>query len=242
MFNKSLRYSYAAQKHERHRFLRTVLYVAGLYLLYNSLISFVCSIWALENDAMRPGLAAGDRLVIASLAIPSALSTMGARDQSPPFKRGNIVLVDMGRKERENWPRLIMDGLVRFCTAQRVSLYGTGDSLYLKRVIGFPGDEISMTNFVLRVKSVDSPYTLTEFELAGKPYSPIIPQVPALWDESIPFSGSMDRISLGENEYFVASDDRGNTNDSRTWGPVDLDMIRGRAVFRIWPLTRMGRP
>ena len=135
-----------------------------------------------------------------------------------------------------------MDGLVRFCTAQRLSLYGKEDHLYLKRVVGLPGDEITMTNFVLRVKPAGSSYSLTEFELAEKPYHPVIPQVPALWNESIPFSGNMDRIVLGEDECFVISDDRSNTGDSRVWGPVNLDLITGKAVFRFWPLTRIGRP
>jgi signal peptidase I len=65
--------------------------------------------------------------------------------------------------------------------------------------------------------------------------------MPALWDTSIPFSGNMDRIILGEDECFVVSDDRSNTNDSRTWGPVSADRITGKAVFRYWPFTRIGR-
>ena len=136
----------------------------------------------------------------------------------------------------------MLDGFIRFGTAQRLSLYHRNEHLYLKRVIGLPGDEISMTNFVIRVKPAGGSYSLTEFELAEKPYYPAIPQVPALWDESIPFSGNMDRIVLGEDQCFVVSDDRSNTNDSRTWGPVDAGMIRGRALFRCWPLTRIGPP
>jgi signal peptidase I len=47
---------------------------------------------------------------------------------------------------------------------------------------------------------------------------------------------------LGEGEYFVLSDDRSNTNDSRTWGAVPIDFIAGKALFRYWPVTRLGRP
>jgi signal peptidase I len=112
----------------------------------------------------------------------------------------------------------------------------------MKRVIGLPGDEIIMTNFVFRVKPSGGSYSLTEFELSDKPYDVTIPHVPALWDESIPFSGNMDRIVLGENECFVIADDRSNTNDSRTWGPVPAELIIGRALFRYWPFTRIGRP
>jgi signal peptidase I len=99
-----------------------------------------------------------------------------------------------------------------------------------------------MTNFVFRVKPSGDSYRLTEFELSDILYEVAIPHVPALWDEAIPFSGNMDRIVLGEDECFVISDDRSNTNDSRTWGPVSVDLITGRALFRYWPLTRIGMP
>jgi signal peptidase I len=242
MFDKSLKYSYSAQKHERYRLLRVACIALGLYVLYNSLVSFVISAWVLENDTMQPGLVAGDRLALVSFAVPSLLADINVIDRDLSFKRGDLVLVDTGRTERGKWPLLVLDRLVRFFTGQRVSLFEKEEYLYLKRVIGLPGDEITMTNFVLRVKPAGSSYSLTEFELAKKPYYPVIPQVPALWDETLPFSGNMERIVLGESECFVVSDDRSNTNDSRTWGPVDSDFIVGKVVFRFWPITRIGRP
>ncbi len=95
-----------------------------------------------------------------------------------------------------------------------------------------------MNNFVFRVKPAGSPYSLTEFELALKPYHPSIPNVPAIWDESIPFSGSMDTIVLGPDECFVVSDDRGNTNDSRTWGAISPSLITAKALLRFWPVNK----
>jgi signal peptidase I len=99
-----------------------------------------------------------------------------------------------------------------------------------------------MDNYVVRVKIKGSEYSLTEFEVTEQDYTPDIPQMPALWDSSLPFSGDMDTIVLGDNECFVLSDDRSNTNDSRTWGPVPIKNIAGKALFRYWPFTRLGRP
>jgi signal peptidase I len=242
MFDKWMKYSYAAQKSHRYRLLKIFLFFAALVVLYNVITSFFISIWVLDNGAMQSGLASGDRLVLVSFALPSLLNRFSQDDREPPFKRGNIVLVDNGRREKTGVMRKIVDGVLRFFTAQQVSLFDKKDRLYLKRVIGLPGDEITMTNFVLRVKPAGSAYSLTEFELADKPYYPTIPHVPALWDESIPFSGNMDRVTLGSGECFVISDDRSNTNDSRTWGPVPVELISARAVFRFWPLTKIGRP
>jgi signal peptidase I len=159
-----------------------------------------------------------------------------------PFKRGNIVLIDTRRSEGRNWFLVSADNLVRFFTVQRVGILKSEEHLYIKRLIALPGDEISMVSFVLRVRPSDSSYSLTEFELSDRPYYPNIPQVPALWDETLPFSGNMENTVLGPGEYFVVSDDRGNSGDSRTWGPISAQEIIGRPVFRFWPPARIGRP
>jgi signal peptidase I len=242
MFDKWRRYSYAAQKNQRVKLFWIFLVFFVLYIFYNALTSFFFSMRVLENDTMRPGLRAGDRFVFSSFAVHSLLTDVNVFRESLPFKRGSIVLVDTGLKEKRNGLPVVLDGFVRFFTAQRISFLGNEDHLYIKRVIGLPGDEIVMANYVIRVKPAGGSYSLTEFELSDKPYDVTIPHVPALWDESIPFSGNMDRIVLGEDECFVVSDDRSNTNDSRTWGPVSSDLITGKALFRYWPFTRAGRP
>jgi signal peptidase I len=241
MFDKALKYSYAAQKRERHKLLRFVLFLLAIYLIYNIVSIFFFSVWVLRNDTMQPGLHPGDRFIVVSSTLPSMLAEIKRADGTI-FKRGSIVLIDSGRKENRNGFLVIVDNLVRFFTAQQFSVFKAEENLFVKRLIALPGDEISMNNYVLRVKPAGSSYTLTEFELSDRPYYPNIPQVPALWDTALPFSGSMDSMVLGSGEYFVISDDRSNSGDSRTWGPVSAKEIIGRPVFRFWPPTRIGRP
>ena len=242
MFDKWRKYSYAAQKHQRYRLLKIILCFLGLYVLYNLLVTFGFSVWSVENDTMQSGLRPGDRLIFASYAIPALLTEISAKNRDIPFERGDIVLVDISRNESRSRVFIVLDGFVRFFTAQRISIADKNMPVYIKRIIGVPGDELIMNNYIFRVRAASAPYSLTEFEMADKPYYPSIPQVPALWDESIPFSGTMDSLTLGPDEYFVVSDDRSNSNDSRTWGAVSSDVIRAQAILRFWPLTRIGRP
>jgi signal peptidase I len=243
MFDKWRKYSYAAQKSQRGKILWIFLCFFILYVVYNVLISFFFSVRVLKNDTMRPGLQPGDRFIFSSFAVYSLLPDTNFFNRSLPFKRGNVVLVNPGWKEKYGIPLRLANSLVRFFTAQRLGVLKDEEEVYIKRVIGLPGDELTMTNFVFRVKPSGDSYRLTEFELSGDIlYEVAIPQVPALWDESIPFSGNMDRIILGPDECFVISDDRSNTNDSRTWGPVPADRIAGKALFRYWPPTRLGTP
>ena len=238
MFDKWTQYSYAAQKYQRHRVLKFVFGFLILYLAYNCLTTFFFSVWALDNNTMQPGFSSGDRLIFTSFSLPEWIN-INREEAALPFKRGSIVLVDMGRTRERKLPLRIIDGFVRFFTAQRISVFSTEGQYYIKRVIALPGDEISMSNYVFRVKSAGSPYSLTEFELSEKPYHLSIPQTNDLIDDSIPFSGSMDPVVLGPDECFVVSDDRGSTNDSRTWGALSPSMIASRAVIRIWPLIKI---
>jgi signal peptidase I len=239
-FNKSMKYSYAEQKTQRHRLRGLLLWVLVFLLFYNALSSFFFSVRVLENDSMRPGLRPGDRFVLSSFSFYALLSRLQIPAPPPSLKRGNVVLVALG--EKPGIGAGMLDGVLRFFTAQRVSLTGREKQFFIKRVIGLPGDEVSMTNFVLRVRVKGGAHTLTEYEVSERDYVLEIPQVPALWDDSIPFSGNMGRIILGEGQCFVLSDDRSNTNDSRTWGPLPVGAVTGKALFRYWPLNRLGRP
>ena len=189
---------------------------------------------------MSPGLQTGDRFIVFSSVLPSFYSEV-KQNEAGIYKRGSLVLINTGRNEDRSFFLIAADGFIRFISAQRVSIFGT-DKLYIKRLIGFPGDEISMSKYVIRIRPADSQYTLTEFELSDRPYYPNIPQTPLQWDESLPLSGNMEKRILGPSEYFIVSDDRATTGDSRTWGPVDAKEIIGKPVFRYWPLKRMGRP
>ena len=234
--------SFNDQKSQRHRIRWIVLGVVIFFLVYTSFTSLFFSMRILENDTMAPNLRSGERLLFSSYSFYSLIPGMNLETRPLPFRRGNVVLVNMFRTASPALPHRILDGTIRFFTAQNFSLTEQNDHVFVKRVIGLPGDEISMTNFVIRVRTRGSAFALTEFEVSEFEYTPEIPQIPALWDSSLPFSGNMDTLVLGDNEVFVISDDRSNTNDSRTWGPVPVSNIIGKALFRYWPLSRIGRP
>jgi signal peptidase I len=90
--------------------------------------------------------------------------------------------------------------------------------LAIKRVIGLPGETISVEDGQVRIdgKKIDEPY------LSG----PITYTLPA-------------RI-LGPEEFFLLGDNRNASNDSHIWGPVPAARLMGRVLYRVWPLRRAG--
>ncbi|MDR0599809.1 MAG: signal peptidase I [Treponema sp.] len=238
MANRWRRYSYVAQKNYLRRVRVILVWVLIFFVIHTVIAGLFFSNRTLESDAMRPGLLEGDRFVFLSFTLHHII-----RDRfegNLPFRRGQVVLVDRSAGSRRNPLHILLDAGVRFFTLQRISFFPREDTVFVKRVIGLPGDTLSVNNYVVRIKPAGETYEYVEFELTEKDYTPELPQVSPLWDRTIPFSGSMDSVTLKENECFVLSDDRGNTNDSRTWGPIPADSITGRALARYWPLTRLG--
>ena len=97
-----------------------------------------------------------------------------------------------------------------------------GRNQYLvKRVIGVPGDTVEIRGGKLYINGewFEEPYIDTPIE-----------------------DGDMAPVTIGEDEYFVMGDNRHwrSSLDSREFGPVPESLIKGRADFVIWPLSRAG--
>jgi signal peptidase I len=105
---------------------------------------------------------------------------------------------------------------------------------FIKRVIGMPGDTVSLENGRVFVTRPDmSPVRIEEqyvvHEADGSIAATLCPR------EDCPQSWI-----VGEHEYFVMGDNRPSSQDSRVFGPVDEDLILGRAWLRYFPLERIG--
>jgi signal peptidase I len=97
---------------------------------------------------------------------------------------------------------------------------GEPTTSYIKRVIGLPGDTVS----------VDDGYVIVNGKKLIENYIP-----PEYRDDR-----SYPAIVIPPNQYFVLGDHRISSNDSRTWGLVPKNYIYGKAVFVFWPLDKLG--
>jgi signal peptidase I len=87
----------------------------------------------------------------------------------------------------------------------------------VKRVIGVPGDEVAIARGQVWINGqrLDEPY------------------VHGLPTDCTRFCGP--RV-LGPDQYYMMGDNRPQSGDSRSFGPVAEDEIIGRVVLRYWPL------
>ena len=91
---------------------------------------------------------------------------------------------------------------------------------YIKRVIALPGDDLRIDRGQVYVNGH------------------------AIKEKYVPARFADDRSQPGlvipDNEYFVMGDHRSISSDSRDFGPVDRDLIYGKAAFVYWPMDQAG--
>ena len=107
--------------------------------------------------------------------------------------------------------------------------WGDNGTPFIKRVIGTGGDTVDIRDdglVYVNDVALEEPYIYSE-----EPGGP-----------SQPTTAPLDQSSwtIPDGELFLMGDHRANSADSRTFGPVDVDNVIGRAWLRYWPLDTFG--
>lgn len=146
-------------------------------------------------------------LVRTFLAQPFLVS---GSSMEPNFNNGNYLLVDeltyhLRAPERGE--------VIVFHYPKDTSVY------FIKRIIGLPGETVSITGGVVTVTDKGQKEVLKEPYIAD------------------PGTFSDFTETLGPGQYFVMGDNRNASFDSRSWGPVPASDIVGLVRLRLWPLN-----
>lgn len=121
-----------------------------------------------------------------------------------------------------------------------------GGLLYIKRIIGMPGDTVRVENERLYIngKLQSQPYLKTRFMRAeikawGKSTGKNITGMHFTDDFDIATNKATMSQKVPQNEYFVMGDNRFVSHDGRAFGFIKASAIRSVVLWRYWPLVRM---
>ncbi len=93
---------------------------------------------------------------------------------------------------------------------------------YIKRIIGLPGETVTMTDTKISIKQSDG-------QKIDWPEPYITYSIPQNFTKTLP-----------EEQYFVLGDNRPASSDSRIWGTLPRKNIVGRPLFRLLPVGKIG--
>ncbi len=195
----------------RHSLIRDLLEVVALAAIIYLVIAFAIRPVHVEGTSMYPGLHNNDLLITERVSLYF----------SGP-SRGQIVIIN---------PPI------------------ASPTDFIKRVIGLPGEWVRIapgSNGVGHVYiSNTKPTSATGGTALVEPYinGPWTQEVlcctaAGTASPTLPATGSWAHIP--KNDYFVMGDNRNVSEDSRTFGWEPRSGVQGIAVFRFWPLSRIG--
>jgi signal peptidase I len=195
----------ASEEFPRHlrRALREIVQTALQAVVLYLVLSTLMGRFEIRQISMEPTFHAGQRVVVSRwerLVAPwlSGASIAHAEGDQPieplGLQRGRVVVIEPSPAR--------------------------GSESLIKRVIGLPGDTLSIVGGSVWVNGarVDEPY------VHGLPTS--------CWNACQP-------VTLPPGEYFVMGDNRPNSLDSRSFGLVPGKDIVGRVVLRYWPIDSL---
>jgi signal peptidase I len=130
-------------------------------------------------------------------------------------ERGEIVVL-----KPPNWRPLGLDKqiLAWVCTVLPLDCRVDVPDPLIKRVVGLPGETIEIRNGHVYINGEE----LSEPYLEQSTFGNVSPRV------------------VSPDHVFVLGDNRGASNDSRSFGEIALSNVVGRAWFRYWPPEEAG--
>lgn len=212
-------------KEKQHAFWKetreTVIFVVIAVIIIRF---FIAELRYIPSGSMLPTLVGaenfkGDRIVVEKITkFPNIIKTH--RFESTP-KRGDIMIfyppfIEMKTSLWRHFCRLT--GLL--CNER--------DTAYIKRVVGLPGEKFEIAknedgkfSILINDKPLKEDYIMSEYDY------------PRCSQDM--FCGP---FIIPEDHYFMMGDNRGNSIDSRYWGPLKKERFIGRAVCVFFPFNR----
>ena len=199
-------------------------------------ISFIARPFRIPSASMEDTLKVGDRVLVLPAAYGLRLPGTRARWPRRAPKAGDLLVFS-------------------FPTDDKSEVHCTGTQagrLWLKRVLGVPGDVVEMRDGALFVNGAHAgaePYA-KHTALAPCAKSPVtLPpaEYQKSWEErrldmevGDAVRDHFGPVTVPAGASFALGDNRDGSCDSRFWGPVWDRYVTGQAVFVYWPPSRIG--
>jgi len=190
------------------------LIVAGILALI--IRTFVIQAFKIPSGSMEDTLLVGDHLLVNKFIYGTSLPFSDERYltvREP--QRGDIIVFE--------WP---VD-----TANENLSWWTRKD--FIKRIVGLPGDRVRIDD---KQVYINGELYMIEEEVHKSPY--LIPGCAEIgsWTRSASerVRDCMYEVTVPEDSYFVLGDNRDNSRDSRFWGFVPRDNIKGLAFIKYW--------
>lgn len=196
-----------------------LIFLGLVFLLAGGFKLLIAQPFYIPSESMVPQLVKLDRVLVSKVAY---------RLHDP--RRGDVIVFDEPPTEMptEAGPEPSLIARLVGGAAETIGIKQPSTSDYIKRVIALPGETVVIKHGAVFVK----PKGGDTFLRVEEPY--LEPEVVTLFSPGMTFGG--EPVVIPEDHLWVMGDHRGFSRDSRYFGPIPIDTVVGRAVYKIWPL------
>lgn len=200
------RHNHSGRRKEGFRsVLSTIVVLVSAPLVALLLIAFVFQSYEVDGPSMEQTLSNNDRLIVVKTG--KTWSRITSQDYIP--ERGEIIV---------------------FAKLGTIDPAAGSERQLIKRVIGLPGDRITVANGQVTVYNDEDPDGFDPDERGG------------YQDKIASRGGTTDvDVTIPDGHVFVMGDNRSNSLDSRSLGIISSGEIIGRLSLRIFPLNEIER-
>jgi len=176
-------------------------------------------------SALRNIIIPAGALILLTLLTVGQVTTVHGHSMQPGFRPNDLLVVE---KVSLYWREPHHNEIVVLSVPET-------EGLTIKRVVGLPGDlvEIQQGHIFINSSEVAPPFDIAprwRVVVGGTEVD-----APSRFGDS---QSSYGPATLADDNYFVLGDNRDNSIDSRSYGPVPRDTIKGRVLLRYWPPHR----
>jgi len=154
------------------------------------------------GSSMQPTLNDHDYIIVSKLS--------HTLNREPNYN--DIVIIDSRVSRERTWKDDVAAPVVTYLTALGIAPASSGHEVWVKRVIGKPGDVLEFKNHQVYRNgiAIEEPYI----------------------KEAMRYTND-NKIIVPEGHVFVLGDNRNNSSDSRYIGPVKFDHVLGTMIFKL---------
>jgi signal peptidase I len=189
-----------------------VLIIAVALGLALGIQAFIIKPYRIPSGSMLPTIRLGQRVLVDRLGNDFSSPHIGEIIVFHPPKNYDLGCADPNEGQAGGPGQ-------RPCGVARTEESG---ETFIKRVVGLPGDRIEIKQGHVYRNGV-------------REKDPYIAPCPDQASCNFPVA-----ITVPKGDYYMMGDNRGESDDSRFWGPVPRSWIIGDAFFTYWPPDRIG--
>ena len=194
----------------------TIKFILAAFIIALAIRTFLFQVFYVPTNSMEPALRARDRIIVNKLMYGITNPFWGADEAE------NLLFVFPNPFYKKHMPISYIRYMARFSKKPKrgdivVFKSPSASGGITKRVIGLPGDQVTIVKGIVRVNG----------KLLKERYG-------VIRDTS-----NFGPIKIPADSYFMLGDNRPASSDSRHWGTISRDNIIGIIAARIWPSDRI---